>query len=85
MRSTRVLVVLWLLAGAASLGAVVSTEKIVGLPLNGRSFITLAALAPGVALPPASQLPRINGGRPRTNEYLFDGIDDQGGQQRLPR
>src|SRR6185436_15143839 len=31
-------------------------------------------LAPGVALPPASQLPRINGGRPRTNEYLFDGI-----------
>jgi len=29
---------------------------------------------PGVALPPASQLPRINGGRPRTNEYLFDGI-----------
>ena len=27
-----------------------------------------------MALPPASQLPRINGGRPRTNEYLFDGI-----------
>ena len=25
-------------------------------------------------MPPASQLPRINGGRPRTNEYLFDGI-----------
>ena len=57
-----------------SLGSVVPTERIAGLPLNGRTFITLAALAPGVALPPASQLPRINGGRPRTNEYLFDGI-----------
>ena len=37
-------------------------------------LLTLAALVPGVALPPGSQLPRINGGRPRTNEYLFDGI-----------
>jgi hypothetical protein len=59
---------------SATLGAIVSQEEVVGLPLNGRSFVTLASLAPGVALPPASQLPRINGGRPRTNEYLFDGI-----------
>ena len=57
-----------------SLGQVVTQEKIQGLPLNGRSFISLAGLAPGVALPPGSSLPRINGGRPRTNEYLFDGI-----------
>jgi hypothetical protein len=61
-------------SGTASLGEVVSEEKVTALPLNGRSFITLAALVPGVALPPKSQLPRINGGRPRTNEYLFDGI-----------
>src|SRR5262245_24749505 len=58
----------------AGLGQVVRRETIPALPLNGRSFITLASLAPGIALPPASQLPRINGGRPRTNEYLFDGI-----------
>jgi len=61
-------------AETASLGTVVEHEQVVQLPLNGRTFITLASLAPGVALPPDSQLPRINGGRPRTNEYLFDGI-----------
>lgn len=58
----------------ASLRAMVEHEEVVQLPLNGRTFITLASLAPGVALPPGSQFPRINGGRPRTNEYLFDGI-----------
>jgi hypothetical protein len=58
----------------ASLGTVVENEQVVKLPLNGRLFIMLAAVAPGVALPPNSVLPRINGGRPRTNEYLFDGI-----------
>jgi len=58
----------------ASLGAVVQHGQVVQLPLNGRGFVLLAGLAPGVALPPNSQLPRINGGRPRTNEYLFDGL-----------
>jgi hypothetical protein len=58
----------------SSLGQVIDNQKIVALPLNGRSFISLTGLVAGVALPPASQLPRINGGRPRTNEYLFDGI-----------
>ena len=54
----------------ASLGAVVDHAQVVQLPLNGRSFILLASLAPGVAMPASSPLPRINGGRPRTNEYL---------------
>jgi hypothetical protein len=61
-------------AETASLGTVVEHEQVVQLPLNGRLFIMLAAIAPGFALPPNSVLPRINGGRPRTNEYLFDGI-----------
>ncbi len=61
-------------AETGSLGTVVAHEQVVQLPLNGRSFILLSSVAPGVALPPNSQLPRINGGRPRTNEYLFDGI-----------
>ena len=49
-------------------------QKISTLPLDGRNFIPLVALSPGVTLPNGSFLPRINGSRPRTNEYLYDGI-----------
>src|SRR5438093_6924861 len=59
---------------SADLGQVIDQRIIGDLPLNGRSFISLAGLVPGVALPSGSAFPRINGGRPRTNEYLFDGV-----------
>ncbi len=52
----------------------ISGPAVVGMPLNTRNFVQLATLAPGVELPPGTVLPRINGGRPRTNEYLYDGI-----------
>ena len=53
----------------------VDEQKITTLPLDGRNFIPLVTLAPGVALAGGgSLLPRINGSRPRTNEYLYDGI-----------
>jgi hypothetical protein len=63
---------------SGSLGQVVNNRKILDLPLNGRNFLSLVSLSAGVAQPPPTSagpaFPRINGGRPRTNEYLFDGI-----------
>ncbi|HTM14268.1 MAG TPA: TonB-dependent receptor [Bryobacteraceae bacterium] len=52
----------------------VDKKAISTLPLDGRNFIPLVTLTPGVALPNGSLLPRINGSRPRTNEYIYDGI-----------
>jgi hypothetical protein len=61
--------------GSAEVGMNMEEKKITTLPLDGRNFIPLVTLAPGVALPGGgSVLPRINGSRPRTNEYVYDGI-----------
>jgi carboxypeptidase family protein len=50
-------------------------KQLTTLPLDGRNFVPLVTMAPGVALPGGgSVLPRINGSRPRTNEYMYDGI-----------
>ena len=58
--------------GTVSFG--IEQRKIASLPLDGRNFVPLLALSPGVSLPPGSFLPRINGSRPRTSEYIYDGI-----------
>ena len=52
----------------------VGAKTIATLPLDGRNFIPLVTLSPGVALPNGQFLPRINGSRPRTSEYIYDGI-----------
>ncbi|MDP9038105.1 MAG: carboxypeptidase-like regulatory domain-containing protein [Acidobacteriota bacterium] len=61
-------------AGTSNIQTNIAGGAVVALPLNSRNFIQLSTLAPGVGLPPGTVLPRINGGRPRTNEYLYDGI-----------
>jgi hypothetical protein len=61
-------------AATSNISATIPGRTVQALPLNSRNFIQLAQMAPGVELPPGTLLPRINGGRPRTNEYLFDGI-----------
>lgn len=63
-----------LLSESGALVTVIGRESVTALPLNGRNMISLTTLAPGVSLPPGTLLPRVNGGRPRTNEYLYDGV-----------
>ena len=60
--------------GTSDIQTNIAGPTIQAMPLNTRNFIQLSTLAPGVELPPGTLLPRINGGRPRTNEYLYDGI-----------
>lgn len=61
-------------AASSEVSLNVDKKTISTLPLDGRNFIPLVTLTPGVALPNGSLLPRINGSRPRTNEYIYDGI-----------
>jgi hypothetical protein len=61
-------------AATSNIESNIAGPTVIAMPLNTRNFVQLATLAPGVELPPGTLLPRINGGRPRTNEYLYDGI-----------
>ena len=69
---------------SSALTSIVAEETIDGLPLNGRNFLDLAVLQPGVAvfkaLPPAArgQQLNINGAGGRSNSYLLDGANMKG-------
>lgn len=79
-------------SSTAELGAVVSRQQVVDLPLNGRNFTQLLALTPGVAPISVSQnaggtftasaigafyIPSINGQTNRSNFWTLDGINNQ--------
>ena len=54
-------------AGSGEVSMNMGAKEVSTLPLDGRNFVPLVAMAPGVALPGGgSVLPRINGSRPRT-------------------
>lgn len=78
-------------ASTSELGAVIQSERIADLPLNGRNFTQLLALTPGVSRISVSQnaggastsvgdviMPSINGQNNRSNMFLIDGINNQG-------
>jgi Carboxypeptidase regulatory-like domain len=75
------------------LGSVIQERQVQDLPLNGRNFVQLAVLSPGVSgagtgmrgtimsgsrpddLRPGTEL-FVNGNRESSNNYLYDGIDN---------
>jgi outer membrane receptor protein involved in Fe transport len=61
-------------------GVVIGNERIVELPLNGRSTGSLALLAPGVrnayGLPKRESSFNVNGLRSQFNNFVLDGLDN---------
>ncbi len=66
----------------SSVGAVIGTKKVLGLPLNQRTFYSLALLAPGVEMPGQSSTLGFRGGfnvtgnEETSNTFTVNGIDD---------
>src|SRR6267378_8033186 len=76
--------------GNATLGSVIESRQVTGLPLNGRNFTQLLSLTPGVSPVSTAQnsggaqthpignftFPAVNGQTNRSNYFMLDGIDD---------
>lgn len=66
---------------SGSLGSLVNEQRVADLPLNGRNYIDLTLLQPGVqlhvnrglAIPEVGSWIIVNGAPPRSNNYLLDG------------
>jgi hypothetical protein len=61
-------------------GEIISRESIAQLPLNGRQYLDLARLAPGLVPAPAGTQGlgfNLAGSRSQSNVYLLDGISNQ--------
>ncbi|MCX6624505.1 MAG: carboxypeptidase regulatory-like domain-containing protein [Acidobacteria bacterium] len=78
-------------ASTAELGAVVGERRIAELPLNGRNFTQLLALAPGVSSITVNGAqagpfgvvgtavgPSVNGQNNRSNFFMIDGVNNTG-------
>ena len=77
-------------ASSSELGTTVVQEQIERLPLNGRNFVSLTRTIPGVVRPvPGGNIDgggslawragsgfSANGQRPRDNNYMLDGVDN---------
>lgn len=62
---------------ASSLGSTIRNREILDIPLNGRNYLSLALLAPGVVPAAAGANPHnINGARPDHVSYLVDGVSN---------
>ncbi|HKQ75120.1 MAG TPA: TonB-dependent receptor [Blastocatellia bacterium] len=59
---------------SVEISSLVNERRVKELPLNGRNFIKLVQLAPGVGNPGVWNNPSINGSRIRDNSYTVDGV-----------
>lgn len=59
---------------SVEISGLVSERRVKELPLNGRNFIKLVQLAPGVGNPGVNNNPAISGARSVTNSYVVDGV-----------